>query len=82
MLLNKEIGIQNMHMIDEFSRVKLESEKLVKQFPKTRILINNPLNIKLEKTSSLSLLIKQEKCNAKGDSQERADVETGRTHRE
>lgn len=58
----KEIGIQSQAMIDEFTRVKKESEELKIKFPKTRIKIDNPLGIKIDKTSSLSLLIKQEKC--------------------
>ena len=58
----KKIGIQNKNLLDEFERVKSESNKIKIRFPKTRIQIDNPLNIPIEKTSSLSLLIKQEKC--------------------
>ncbi len=63
-LLNaaKSIGIKSTEILESFQRVKSESDKLKSQFPKTRILKDNPLDISIEATNSLSLLIKQEKC--------------------
>lgn len=58
----KSIGIQSKLLTDEFSRIKKESDVLKDKFIKTRIKTDNPLGIRVDITSSLALLIKQEKC--------------------
>ncbi|MEA3391840.1 MAG: tRNA uridine-5-carboxymethylaminomethyl(34) synthesis enzyme MnmG [Candidatus Marinimicrobia bacterium] len=57
----KKIGIQNDDMINLFERVKRETYVLNTKFSKTRVTTNNPFNISLESTSSISLLIRQQK---------------------
>jgi len=58
---SKEIGIQNDDMINLFERVKRETHILNTKFSKTRVKTDNPFNISLESTSSISLLIRQQK---------------------
>ena len=58
---SKNIGIQNNDIINHFERVKRETHILNTKFSKTRVTINNPFNISLESTSSISLLIRQQK---------------------
>ncbi|MCD6446950.1 MAG: tRNA uridine-5-carboxymethylaminomethyl(34) synthesis enzyme MnmG [Candidatus Marinimicrobia bacterium] len=57
----KKIGIQKSAMINLFERVKRETSILNTKFSKTRITTDNPFNIPLESTSSISLLIRQQK---------------------
>ncbi|MEA2077090.1 MAG: tRNA uridine-5-carboxymethylaminomethyl(34) synthesis enzyme MnmG [Candidatus Marinimicrobia bacterium] len=61
----KDLGLQPDHVIKLFERVKQETYILNSKFKKTRILPDNSLNIKLDITSSLSLLIRQQKINEK-----------------
>jgi tRNA uridine 5-carboxymethylaminomethyl modification enzyme len=58
---SKIIGIQNSDMINLFERVKRETHILNTKFSKTRITTDNPFNISIETTSSISLLIRQQK---------------------
>ena len=58
---SKEIGLQDNALINIFERVKKETYILNKKFEKTRITANNPFNICIDTTSSLSLLIRQQK---------------------
>lgn len=58
---SKEIGLQNSKMIDLFERVKRETHILNTKFSKTRVTADNPLNISIDTTSSISLLIRQQK---------------------
>ncbi len=57
-----DLGIQSEALTDEFARVKKESAVLKDKFVKTRIKTDNPPGIAVDKTTSLALLIKQEKC--------------------
>ncbi len=59
----KELGIQAIDQIELFERVKREAHVLVSQFEKTRIPADNPLNIDVDQTLSLALLIRQQKIN-------------------
>jgi tRNA uridine 5-carboxymethylaminomethyl modification enzyme len=57
----KEIGIQDSCLLESFSQVKRETRVLHSLFEKTRMTVDNKLNIPLEKTVSMTLLIRQEK---------------------
>ncbi len=61
----REIGIQDVGLIDDFNRIKNETYLLNGKFEKTRILPNNALGIDVDKTTSLSLLIRQQKVDEK-----------------
>jgi tRNA uridine 5-carboxymethylaminomethyl modification enzyme len=56
----KELNIQPQKMIDLFERTRQETRVLIDKFEKTRITPRNPFNIVLDKTISLSLLIKRQ----------------------
>lgn len=64
-LLNaaETIGIQNRELLDLFSRVKRETHMLVPKFEKTRVMSDNPLGIDLDQTTSLALLVRQQKID-------------------
>jgi len=59
----KELGIQPNNMIEKFVRVKRETHVLKAKFDKTRITPDNPLDIDIEQTLSLALLIKRQVIN-------------------
>ncbi|MCF7833588.1 MAG: tRNA uridine-5-carboxymethylaminomethyl(34) synthesis enzyme MnmG [Candidatus Marinimicrobia bacterium] len=58
---SKEIGLQTHDMVSLFEKVKKETYILNKLFVKTRIGTDNHLNIPIDTTSSLALLVRQQK---------------------
>ncbi|MCK4813363.1 MAG: tRNA uridine-5-carboxymethylaminomethyl(34) synthesis enzyme MnmG [Candidatus Marinimicrobia bacterium] len=59
----KEIGLQSQSLLELFEQIRNETHVLMKAFKKTKILSDNPLEISVEKTTSLSLLILQQKLD-------------------
>ena len=60
---SKNIGLQHSAMLELFDQIKNETHILNRKFAKTRVTIDNPLNILIETPSSISLLIRQQKIN-------------------